>query len=188
MNDHIVFATKNKDKLKEIQKIITVISMEEAGYHLNIVEDGKTYEENAMKKATTIMKASGFPTLADDSGIEIDFLLKMPGVNSSTFLTTNDNYKDRNQQILKMMARTANRKARFVSVIAFAAPNGTRLYTKGYLEGEIAKEAAGTHGFAYDEIFFLPSLNKTLGQLTLEEKNKISHRSVALREMVKLLG
>lgn len=194
MMEEIIFATKNKGKIAEINEIMKsteykVISMEDAGITIDVVEDGSTYEENAMKKALEIMQASGKLVLADDSGIEIDFLDKQPGIHSSTFLGGNAVHKERNEKILEMLksAKDEQRTARYVCVIALANPNGDILTTRATLEGHIAYESKGTNGFAYDSIFYLKEFNKTVAELSIEEKNKISHRSKALYKMKYLL-
>jgi len=184
----IIFATKNKGKLDEIRKMIPgIVSMTEAGIGIDVIEDGDTYEHNAMKKAEEIMKISGIITLADDSGLEIDFFDKKPGVFTSSFLTTNDRYRERNAKILEMMAETDNRTARFVSVIAMTTPNGERIFTHGYLDGAIAKEPLGEFGFAYDSIFFVKEYGLTLAQMSPELKNKISHRGESISKMAQIM-
>ena len=190
----IIFATYNEDKLKEITTIMAgmssrLISVKNAGYDIEIIEDGTTYIENATKKARAILELSGKPTMSDDSGVEIDFLGGEPGLNASTYLTTNDNYKERNKKILEMLADAtgAQRKAAYVCTIALFLPNGDKYFTEGRLEGEIATEPKGSDGFAYDEIFYIPHLGKTLAELSIQEKNKISHRNIALQKMLKIL-
>ena len=191
---NIIFATKNKGKLFEINKIMkdslyNVISMEDAGIDIDVLEDGLTYEENAMKKASAIMKLSNQIVLSDDSGIEIDFLDKKPGINSSTFLGDNSVYKERNREILDRMknVKDEERTARYVSVIALCTPDGDSVFTKGTLEGYIAHEMKGENGFAYDSIFYLKEYDMTVAQLDPSIKNKISHRSKALEKMKDIL-
>ncbi|MCL1936460.1 MAG: RdgB/HAM1 family non-canonical purine NTP pyrophosphatase [Defluviitaleaceae bacterium] len=180
----LIFATCNEDKLKEIKKIIPeCVSMKEAGFYEDIVEDGTTYEQNAVKKAKTVMLASGYATLSDDSGIEIDFFDKKPGVDTANFLFSNKEYKERNKKILELMKNCTNRYAIYVCTICLFLPSGEYFFTTGTLEGEIATTPAGTNGFAYDEIFYIPKLKKTLAQISLNEKNKISHRNEALQKM-----
>lgn len=184
---NIIFATKNKGKISEINEIMAgtnfnIISMEDAGINIDVVEDGFTYEENAIKKAVSIMKISNKIVLAEDSGIEIDFLDKKPGVNSSSFLGGNSVYKERNNKIIEMMqnVKGEERSARFVSVIALSTPNGDTLTTRGTLEGHIAYESKGENGFGYDGIFFVKEYNMTTAQMHPSLKNKISHRAKAL--------
>ncbi|WP_250278944.1 XTP/dITP diphosphatase [[Clostridium] colinum] len=192
MNE-IIFATKNKGKIKEIQSILgnyfSVKSMEEIGLNIDIVEDGKTFEENALKKAIEIMKLTNKMVLADDSGLEIDYLNGEPGVYSARYLGENTPYEIKNKKILEMLdgVEEEKRGARFVSVIALAIPNEKPITTKGTIEGIIGYEIKGENGFGYDPIFWLVDFKKTLAQLSIEEKNKISHRGKALYEMKKIL-
>lgn len=190
----IIFATKNKGKIKEINAILAdmpvhVISMEEAGITVDVVEDGTTFEENAMKKAVEIMEISGKITLSDDSGLEIDFMNKEPGVYSARFMGEDTTYPDRFQAIFENLkgAKGAQRSARFVSCIAAAFPDGRRLVSYDTVEGEIAFEASGINGFGYDPIFFVPEKGRTMAELSAEEKNEISHRGKALRKMKEIL-
>ncbi len=193
----IIFATKNKGKMKEIKSIMQdldyeVISMEEAGITVDVVEDGETFEENALKKAIEIMKCAKEIVLADDSGIEIDFLNKQPGVYSARYLGENTPYEVKNQKILELLkdVKEEKRTARFVCVIAVAFPNGeVKPFTqRAEIEGMISYEAKGTNGFGYDPIFFVPTYQMTTAEMTNELKNKISHRGKALELMkVKLL-
>ena len=192
MSKKIIFATQNNNKLKEINKILTgisvpVISMQQAGYGIEIIEDGKTYKENATKKASTICSIAKLPTLSDDSGVEIAHLGGLPGINASTFLTTNDNYKERNLKILDMMQGATDRSATYICTIALFLPNGKSYFTKGILQGQIAYEPKGNLGFAYDEIFYIPHLNSTLAEIDIQQKNQISHRNIALKKMIPIL-
>lgn len=190
----IIFATKNKGKIVEIKEIlkdlnVNVLSMEEADIHIDVVEDGTTFEENALKKAVEIMKVSGKLTLADDSGLEIDAMNKAPGVYSARFMGEDTPYPERFPAIfekLNGLSGTA-RSARFVSCIAAAFPDGRTLTTLGTIEGEIGQEVRGEFGFGYDPIFYLPEQDRYLAELTNAEKNKISHRGKALEEMKLLL-
>lgn len=192
--DRILFATKNKGKLKEINAILSdlnveVVSMEEAGINIDIVEDGKTFEENAKKKATEVMKVSGMLTLADDSGLEVDYLNKAPGIYSSRYMGEDTSYEVKNQHIISLLdgVPLEKRTARFVCVIAAAFPDGRIFSVRGTMEGIIGKEIRGGNGFGYDPIFYLPELEKTSAELSAEDKNAISHRGKALQEMKELL-
>ena len=188
---NIIFATKNKGKIKEIKAILddmfNVLSMEEANINIDVVEDGTTFEENALKKATEIMKISNEIVLADDSGLEIDFLDKAPGVYSARYMGEDTPYDIKNAKILEIMKDVPKEKrtARFVSVIAAALPEpyNKTLTVRGTIEGIIGYEIQGENGFGYDPIFYLPEKNCTTAQLSLDEKNKISHRGKALRLM-----
>lgn len=189
-NVKIVFATKNKGKLKEIKQIMQdtnfeIISMNEAGINIEIEETGTTFEENAIIKATTVMKESGLPALADDSGLEIDYLDKAPGVYSSRYMGEDTPYDIKNNHILELLKGVPKnqRTARFVSVIAAVFPDNTTITTKGIIEGIIGYEQAGENGFGYDPIFFVPEYNMTTAQMSLEQKNEISHRGKALKLM-----
>ena len=186
----IIFATKNKGKIKEVKEIlkdidVEVVSMEEAGIDIDVVEDGTTFEENAIKKATEIMKVSNELVLADDSGLEIDYLDKAPGVYSSRYMGEDTSYVIKNTKILELLegVEEPKRTARFVSVIAAAFPDGKVLTARGEFEGIIGYEIKGSNGFGYDPIFYVPELGVYSAELSLEEKNKISHRGKALRLM-----
>lgn len=190
----IIFATKNKGKIVEIKEIlkdlkVEVLSMEEADIHIDIVEDGTTFEENALKKAIEIMKVSGKLTLADDSGLEVDAMDKAPGVYSARFMGEDTPYLERFPAIFSKLDGLLGsaRSARFVSCIAAAFPDGRTLTTLGTIEGEIGMEVRGEFGFGYDPIFYLPEQDRYLAELTNAEKNKISHRGKALEEMKVLL-
>lgn len=192
----IIFATKNKGKIKEVKVILedmfNVFSMEEAGIDIDVVEDGKTFEENALKKASEIMKVCGEIVLADDSGLEIDFLDRAPGVYSSRYMGENTSYDVKNNKILEILKDIPDEKrtARFVSVIAaaFPEPYNKTVTTKGVVEGIIGYEIRGENGFGYDPIFYLPERGCTTAELSLEEKNMISHRGKALMLMKEKLG
>lgn len=186
----IIFATKNKGKMKEIRKImedmdIEILSMEEADINIDVVEDGKTFEENALKKATQIRDVCGHIVLSDDSGLEIDYLEKAPGVYSARYMGENTPYEIKNKKILELLSRVEEeqRTARFISVIAAAFPDGSTMTTVGTIEGRIAWEAKGENGFGYDPIFYVPEYGTTTADMPLELKNKISHRGQALIKM-----
>lgn len=187
----IIFATKNKGKIKEIQSILgnefDVLTMTEAGINIDVIEDGKTFEENAIKKAKEVMQISNCIVLADDSGLEIDYLNKAPGVYSSRYMGENTSYEIKNNKILELLKNVENEKrtARFVSVIAAALPEPYNkiITTKGTIEGIIAHEIKGNNGFGYDPIFYVPEYKMTTAEMSMEEKNKISHRGKALNLM-----
>lgn len=190
----IIFATKNKGKIKEINAIladmdVNVISMEDAGITLDVLEDGKTFEENAMKKAVQVMEVCGKITLSDDSGLEIDAMEKAPGIYSARFMGEDTPYPTRFQAIFEKLNGLPDEKrtARFVSCIAAAFPDGRRLVSYDTVEGIIGYEAKGENGFGYDPIFFLPEKGKYMAELSPAEKNAISHRGKALRRMKALL-
>jgi XTP/dITP diphosphohydrolase len=190
----IIFATGNAGKMKEIRMILAdldyeIVSMKEAGIDIEIVEDGKTFEENALKKATAIMKETGTLVLADDSGLEIDYFDKAPGVYSARYLGEDTPYEIKNKIILERMegVEEEKRTARFVCVIAAAFPDGTTKTVRGTIEGIIGHESRGENGFGYDPIFYLPEYGCTSAELSPEEKNKISHRGKALQQMKELI-
>ncbi len=191
--EQIIFATKNKGKIKEVKSILhefEIISMEEACVAVEVIEDGKTFTENAIKKATEISKITGKITMADDSGLEIDFLDKKPGVYSARYLGENTPYIEKNNHILHLMENVPEQKrsARFVCAIATAFPNGKIVTTQSTIEGLIAHEIKGENGFGYDPIFLVPEKGKTTAELSPEEKNAISHRGKALKKMKELLA
>lgn len=186
----LIFATGNEGKLKEIRRIledldVEVLSLKEAGIQVEIEENGSTFTENAIIKATEIMKLTGLLTLADDSGLEVDCLNKEPGIYSARYLGESTSYDIKNKAILDRMKETQgnDRSARFVCAIAAVFPDGTCLNTLETMEGQIADTIAGTGGFGYDPIFYLPEYECTAAELSMDEKNKISHRGKALREM-----
>ena len=194
----IVFATGNKDKVKEIREILAdisddIVSMKEAGIQCDIVEDGKTFEENALIKARTISEHTDAIVLADDSGLEIDYLNGEPGIYSARYAGEDTPYSIKNQMILDRMkeAKGTERSARFVCAIAAVVPqeDGTKkeFVARGNFEGEIAIKSAGSNGFGYDPIFYVPECGCTSAELTSEQKNEMSHRGKALRMMREIL-
>ena len=186
----ILFATGNQGKMKEVREILAdlgveVISMREAGVSAEIVEDGETFEENAVIKARTIMELTGEVTLADDSGLEIDALGGEPGVYSARYMGEDTSYHIKNNDLIRRLSQIPRqqRTARFVCSIAAAFPDGEIITTDGVIEGLIGYEEAGENGFGYDPIFVVPQLGCTTAQLSDEQKNEISHRGKALRKM-----
>ena len=194
MKKKLIFATGNEGKMKEVRMILAdmdyeIVSMKEAGVEIEIIEDGKTFEENALIKATAIMKETGELVLADDSGLEIDYFDKAPGVYSARYLGEDTPYEVKNRVILERMEGVAEEKrtARFVCAIAAAFPDGTTKTVRGTIEGIIGYESKGENGFGYDPIFYLPEYGCTSAELAPEEKNKISHRGKALQKMKELI-
>jgi XTP/dITP diphosphohydrolase len=186
----IIFATSNEGKMKEVRAIladlnIPVLSLKEAGIQADIIENGKTFEENAIIKAKTIMELCGEVVLADDSGLEVDYINKEPGIYSARYMGEDTSYRIKNQNIIDRLADAVGeeRSARFVCAIAAVLPDGRIFTTRGTIEGRIGYEERGENGFGYDPIMYLPEYNKTTAELTLEEKNKISHRGKALALM-----
>ena len=187
----LIFATGNENKMKEIRMILgdldyEILSMKEAGIDADIVEDGKTFEENAIIKATAISKLSGCLVLADDSGLEVDYMDKMPGIYSARWMGEDTSYRIKNKAIIDKLEGVPDEKrtARFVCAIAAAFPDGRVVTKRGPIEGIIGYEERGENGFGYDPIFFLPEYGKTTAELSPEEKNQISHRGRAL-ELIK---
>lgn len=181
----IILASNNKDKVKEVKEILKgydIISMKEAGIDVDIEENGTTFEENALIKARAIMKLTGQITMADDSGLEIDYLNKAPGVYSARFMGHDTSYDIKNKALIQKLegVKGSDRSGRFVCAIAVCFPDGREIVKGGTMEGLIAEEIKGDNGFGYDPIVYLPEYGKTSGELAPEEKNKISHRGKAL--------
>lgn len=191
----IVMASHNQHKIKEIEAItkkfgMPVISRDEAGVPpVEIIEDGETFEENSFKKANEIMKLCGRITLADDSGLEVDYLDGAPGVYSARFAGEDGNDAKNNGKLLKLLdgAAPEARTARFVSVITMVYPDGTVLTARGECPGRILEAPAGENGFGYDPLFVPDGCDVTFAQLGAEEKNRISHRAKALEKLEHLL-
>lgn len=187
----IIFATGNENKMKEVRMILKdlpyeILSMKEAGISADIIEDGTTFEENAEIKAKTIMNMTGDIVMADDSGLEVDFLDKAPGIYSARFLGEDTSYHIKNQYIMDKLKEAVGeeRNARFVCAIACAFPDGHIETVRGTIEGEIGYEEKGKNGFGYDPIFYIPSYGCTTAEMSPEQKNEISHRGRAL-QMIK---
>lgn len=195
MKQTIIFATGNEGKMREIRQIlegmdVELLSMKEAGIEADIVEDGKNFEENAIIKAKAVAARTNHIVLADDSGLEIDYLNKEPGIYSARYLGEDTSYDIKNADLLKRMEGVPEEKrtARFVCAIAAAMPDGEVFTTLGIIEGRIGYETKGENGFGYDPIFYLPEYNCTSAELSEEEKNAISHRGRALEAMREELG
>ena len=181
----IILASNNKDKVKEVKEILKgydIISMKEAGIDVDIEENGTTFEENALIKARAIMKLTGQITMADDSGLEIDYLNKAPGVYSARFMGHDTSYDIKNKALIQKLegVKGSDRSGRFVCAIAVCFPDGREIVKRGTMEGLIAEEIKGDNGFGYDPIVYLPEYGNTSRELPPEEKNKISHRGKAL--------
>lgn len=190
----IVLATRNKDKIKEIKKVldssvVKFISLEEFPHLPKIVEDGRTLKENAIKKARIVAKLTGKVALADDSGLEVEALKGAPGVYSSRFAGKGCTYADNNRKLLKLMRNLPQerRDALFRCVIALAFPEGKVKTVEGIIKGKISHRTIGRYGFGYDPVFIVSSYGKTFAQLGPEIKNKISHRALALRKIKKVI-
>lgn len=196
----IIFATGNSNKMKEIRMILQdlgmeILSMKEAGISVDIEENGATFEENALIKASAIaeipeVKTMNAIVLADDSGLEIDYLNKEPGIRSARYAGTDTSYLIKNNLLLSRMKGVPDeeRTARFVCAIAAVFPNGEKEVVRGTMEGRVAYEIAGANGFGYDPIFYLPEFGCTSAELSPEKKNELSHRGKGLRMMRKIMG
>lgn len=199
--DTIIFATGNKNKMIEIRMILAdlgckILSQKEAGIQADVVEDGQTFEENALIKATTIAKIAwqmpeykNAVVLADDSGLEIDALNKEPGIYSARYMGEDTSYDIKNQALIDRLEGVPDEKrtARFVCAIAAALPDGSTEVVRGTMEGCIGYEITGENGFGYDPIFYLPQFGCSSAELEPEKKNELSHRGEGLRKMRKVL-
>ena len=190
MERTIIFATGNEGKMHEIRQIlgdmdVNILSMKEAGISADIIEDGTTFEENAVIKAKAVAAMTSHIVLADDSGLEIDYLNKEPGIYSARYMGENTSYDIKNANLIERLEGVEDEKrtARFVCAIAAVLPDGEVLTAQGFVEGRIAYEPEGENGFGFDPIFYLPEYGCTTAQLSEEEKNSISHRGRALRAM-----
>lgn len=183
----IVAATRNRHKIEEIEKILkefdmSIVSRDDAGVpDVEIVEDGDTFEANSFKKASEIMKLSGRPSIADDSGLCVDFLGGAPGVMSARFTPSGDD-EENNRKVLELLKGVPfeKRTARYVAVITLVYPDGRTVSARGECEGHIIEEERGTNGFGYDPMFQPEGYDRTFGELPSELKNRISHRAKAL--------
>lgn len=186
----IIFASNNKNKVQEIQnqvpKSIEIVTLEEIGCTEDIAETGSTLEENAIIKANYITEKYGLPCFADDTGLEIDALNGEPGVYSARYAGEDKNADKNMDLVLQKLQHKTNRKAQFKTVIALNINNEQHLFT-GIVEGEIRKEKTGTNGFGYDPIFEPENLGKTFAEMSLEEKNKLSHRGRAVEKLIDFL-
>lgn len=192
----IIFATGNEGKMKEIREIldgltflgekVQILSMKEAGIDMDIIEDGTTFEENAMIKARAVAGAAKEAiVLADDSGLVIDYLNGEPGIYSARYLGKDTSYRVKNANLVQRLEGVPDerRSARFVCAIAAVLPDGRELSTRGTIEGRIGYEEKGLNGFGFDPIFYVPEIGKYTAELSDEDKNRISHRGKALRAM-----
>ena len=189
----IIYGTSNQAKIAQVKDYldyknidVEILSLKDIGFNEEIDENGTTFEENATIKAEAICKICGKPVMADDSGLEIDYLDKKPGVLSARFLGHDTSYDIKNASLIKRLegVEGQDRSGRFVCAIAVCFPDGREIVKRGTMEGLISKEIVGDNGFGYDPIVYLPVYGKTSAQLDPEEKNKISHRGKAL-ELIK---
>jgi XTP/dITP diphosphohydrolase len=184
----LVLATRNEGKTEEIRALLAefpvdIKNLTDFGPTPEVEEDGQTFEDNAVKKARFVAKILGFPALADDSGLMVEALENGPGVRSARYAGEEASDADNNAKLLKELEKVENRTAAFACVIAIAVPWGPALIYEGRCEGLITNEQVGTKGFGYDPVFYYPPLQKTFAQLSTEEKNQVSHRGQALRQL-----
>ena len=189
----IVLATHNKDKQIELSKAlntkdVNILSLEDFPHIGDIIEYGETLEQNALIKAQMVYEITGLPSISDDTGLEIDALNGKPGVYSARYAGEDCSYMDNVNKVLKMMSKVPLdlRAAQFKTVMAFVS-NKMELVSEGSVKGLITKEPKGIGGFGYDPVFYVPEMMKTFAEMTIEEKNKISHRGQATRNMIKEL-
>ena len=194
MEKRIVFATGNANKMKEIRENLSglgmeILSMKEAGICVDIEEDGTTFEENAMIKARAVAAVTDDIILADDSGLEIDYLNKEPGIYSARYMGEDTPYEIKNRALLERLHGVPKEKrtARFVCAIAAVLPDKREYTVRGTIEGYIGEEPAGENGFGYDPIFYVEEFGCSTAELTAEKKNELSHRGKALRAMRDIL-
>ena len=188
----LILASNNAHKLAEMKAILApyfdeIVSMGEAGIEHETVEDGKTFMENAVKKAKELAEISGCCAIADDSGLCVDALAGGPGIFSARFAGVHGDDKANNALLLKELEGEHDRGAHYTCAIALAWPDGRLLTAEDYLYGEIAYDERGTNGFGYDPLFLLKELGLRTAELSPEEKNRISHRGKALRKLVEEL-
>lgn len=192
--EEILLATRNPDKVKELTALlgdlgIRIRTLADFPTAPEVEEDGTTCEANALKKAREIASATGIPSVADDTGLEVDALGGRPGVFAARYAGEGATYEDNCRKLLKELdgVPSSRRTARFLTVAALARPGGYSRVARGTLVGVIAEASVGRQGFGYDPVFFVPELGRTLAELTAEEKNRISHRAKAFRALADIL-
>lgn len=188
----LILASNNAHKLQEIRAILggefeEILSLREAGIEHETVEDGKTFLENAEKKAREIAQISGCCALADDSGLCVDALHGAPGIYSARFSGVHGDDKANNRLLLEKLRDVEDRSAHFTCAMALVRPDGSAVLAEGYFYGQIAREEAGCYGFGYDPLFYVPAYGCTSAQLRPEVKNAISHRANALKQLLEKL-
>jgi len=190
----LVLATRNIHKAKEIRAYLDklgyrILTLEDFPSIPETAEDGKTYQENAMKKAVAVSRSTGKMALADDTGLEVNALQGQPGLFSARFAGEGVSYADNRKKLLWLMKDIppSRRTARFRCVMVLAMPSGETRTVEGVVEGSITLEEQGEDGFGYDPVFYLPELGKTMAQLTMAEKNRVSHRGIALEQIREIL-
>ena len=190
----LLLATNNKGKIAEIKALLggtglTLLTPADLGLALEVPEDGLTYAENASKKARAFSQASGLPALGDDSGLEVDALRGQPGLHSHRFSPNPDaTDADRRKYLLeKLQGASRPWTARFRATVAVVLPTGEMQLTSGQCDGEIIPEERGSNGFGYDPIFFIPGIGRTMAELEMDEKNRLSHRALAIQNAIPIL-
>jgi XTP/dITP diphosphohydrolase len=189
MIKEVVLATRNRGKIKEFTALLgrvfeKIMSLRDLDLVPNIIEDGNTFRENALKKARSISELTQKPTLADDSGLEVEALCGRPGVFSSRYAGEDAGDKENIKKLLQELNGVSDRRARFVCILALVFPGGREIIVEGTCDGIIIDEPRGEGGFGYDPVFFVPEMKKTMAELTPEEKNLISHRARAARALI----
>ena len=189
-----VLATRNTHKVDEIRDILRdekleLLSLLDFKFTFEVIENGNTFLSNALKKARAAFRSTGIPSLADDSGLEVDYLNGGPGIHSNRFAGENGNYAANNQKLLKLLdgLPEGKRTAKFRCVVA-CADGKKEKYTEGICKGIILSEYRGHNGFGYDPLFFIPEKGRTFAEMSQKEKNKISHRGIAFRKMAAILN
>ncbi|GIW47304.1 MAG: XTP/dITP diphosphatase [Deltaproteobacteria bacterium] len=191
--EEIVIATKNSGKIREFYSLLypifsRIISLGELGCSVEIVEDGSSFSENALKKARIVAELTKKPTIADDSGLEVFALNGRPGIFSARYAGENAGDRENIEKLLRELKGITDRRARFVCSLALVFPDGEEVVAEGVCEGTIVDKPRGNGGFGYDPVFLLPEVDKTMAELSLEEKNLFSHRARALRALIMYLN
>ena len=188
----IIFATGNKDKMKEIRMILSdldveILSMKEAGISVDIEENGTTFEENALIKAKAVAAYTDAIVLADDSGLTVDVLDGAPGVYSARYAGHHGDDQANNEKLIRELQGKSDRTGHYVCALALVYPDGREVTAEGYCDGLVQDEPKGDNGFGYDPYFYVPEFEKTMAELSIEEKETISHRGRALRKLINKL-
>jgi XTP/dITP diphosphohydrolase len=191
----LVLATRNRHKAQELASLLSdlgifIRTIDAFPQVPDVIEDGKTCEANAIKKARAVSRATGLLAVADDTGLEVDALGGRPGVYAARYAGEHVTYEDNWRKLLRELSGVPHdrRTARFITVAAIASPSGEVQVAEGQLQGVITEEPAGAQGFGYDPVFFVPELGKTLAELSPDEKNRISHRAKAFAQVREILG
>ncbi|OQX12149.1 MAG: Non-canonical purine NTP pyrophosphatase [Desulfobulbaceae bacterium A2] len=189
MNNIIVLATTNRNKVREMQELlrqfpVKITSLADYGPLPPVVEDGATFDDNAYKKSSHIAQVLGLPALADDSGLVVPALDGRPGVHSARYAGEPADDRANCRKLLQEMAESTERRAWFECVLSLAVPSGPALTWEGRCDGEITREPRGESGFGYDPVFFYPPLGKTFAEIELAQKNEVSHRGRAMQQLV----